>query len=192
MCPMPGDDVTPSVIPTLRPSHHSGPGYVAKPKAADFEMDEPLRAAAARWLNLVPAGKPHVAPGIGEGCSRSRCENTRAAAPVIRLRPCGRPGSSPPEGSRRRRSGSRRSCSPRRRCGGLGILRMHGRPPRRRPTPIRHLPRRFGALRSRCTGRAGSRRRANASIKLLNFGQPVRSCVDATRPGQGLARSGQP
>ncbi len=55
MCPMPGDDVTPSVIPGPRPSHHSGPGYVANPKAPDFELDKPLRESAARWLNLVPA-----------------------------------------------------------------------------------------------------------------------------------------
>ncbi len=56
MCPIPGGDVTSSVIPGPRPSHHSGPGYVANPKARDFELDEPLREAAARWLNLVPAG----------------------------------------------------------------------------------------------------------------------------------------
>jgi tetratricopeptide (TPR) repeat protein len=55
MRPVPGDDVTPSVIPEPRPSHHSGPGYVANRKAPDFELDEPLRNAAARWLNLVPA-----------------------------------------------------------------------------------------------------------------------------------------
>src|SRR5271154_6659536 len=54
MCPMPGDDVAPSVVPGPRPSHHSGPGYVANPKAPDFELDEPLRGVAARWLNLVP------------------------------------------------------------------------------------------------------------------------------------------
>jgi tetratricopeptide (TPR) repeat protein len=58
MCPMPGDDVTPSV-PGPRPSHHSGPGYVANPKAPDFELDLPLREAAARWLNLVPAEHRH-------------------------------------------------------------------------------------------------------------------------------------
>jgi tetratricopeptide (TPR) repeat protein len=57
---MPGDDVTPSAIPEPRPSsHHSGPGYVANPKAPDFELDEPLRNAAARWLNLVPAEHRH-------------------------------------------------------------------------------------------------------------------------------------
>jgi tetratricopeptide (TPR) repeat protein len=55
MCPRPGDDAAPSVIPGPWPSHHSGPGYVANPKAPDFELDGPLREAAARWLNLVPA-----------------------------------------------------------------------------------------------------------------------------------------
>ena len=59
MCPMPGDDVTPSVTPRLRPSRHSGPGYVANRKAPDFEPGEPLRGAAARWLNLVPAEHRH-------------------------------------------------------------------------------------------------------------------------------------
>lgn len=45
MCPMPGDDVTPAVVPGPRPSHHSGPSYVANAKAPDFELDEPLREA---------------------------------------------------------------------------------------------------------------------------------------------------
>ena len=48
-------DKTPSVIPAPRPSHHSGPGYTANPKARDFELGKPLTEAAARWLNLVPA-----------------------------------------------------------------------------------------------------------------------------------------
>jgi tetratricopeptide (TPR) repeat protein len=52
---MPSDDVTISVTPKPRPSHHAGPGYVANPKAPDFELDDSLRDAAARWLNLVPA-----------------------------------------------------------------------------------------------------------------------------------------
>jgi tetratricopeptide (TPR) repeat protein len=34
---------------------------VANPKARDFELDAPLREAAARWLNLVPAGHRHDA-----------------------------------------------------------------------------------------------------------------------------------
>jgi tetratricopeptide (TPR) repeat protein len=56
---MAGDDVTHSVIPRPRPFHHSGPGYVANPQAPDFELDDPLRDAAARWLNLVPAEHRH-------------------------------------------------------------------------------------------------------------------------------------
>ena len=56
---MPGDDVTPSVTQAPLPSRHSGPGYVANPKAPDFEPGEPLRGAAARWLNLVPAEHRH-------------------------------------------------------------------------------------------------------------------------------------
>jgi len=59
MRPRSADDVTPSVIAGSRPSHHSGPGYVANPEAPDFELDKPLRGAAARWLNLVPAEHRH-------------------------------------------------------------------------------------------------------------------------------------
>jgi tetratricopeptide (TPR) repeat protein len=61
MCPMPSNDVTPPVSPRRWPAHHSGPGYVANPVAPDFELDEPLREAAARWLNLVPPGHRHDA-----------------------------------------------------------------------------------------------------------------------------------
>ncbi len=78
MCPMPGDDVTPSVIPRPRPSHHSGPGYVANPKAPDFEMDEPLRDAAARWLNLVPAGHRHDARESAKDVLETLREHTRS------------------------------------------------------------------------------------------------------------------
>src|SRR5579863_5820799 len=59
MCPMPGDEVTSSAVPGSRPAHHSGPGYVANPRARDFELDKPLKDAAARWLNLVPAEHRH-------------------------------------------------------------------------------------------------------------------------------------
>jgi tetratricopeptide (TPR) repeat protein len=59
MCAMPADDVTPAVIPGSRPSHHSGPGYAANPKASDFELDAPVKEVAARWLNLIPAGGRH-------------------------------------------------------------------------------------------------------------------------------------
>src|SRR3984957_2296992 len=56
---MPGDGVTSAVTAEPRPAHHSGPGYVANPKAPDFEPGEQLPGAAARWLNLVPAEHRH-------------------------------------------------------------------------------------------------------------------------------------
>ena len=59
MSSMPGDDETSAVTPGQRPAHHAGPGYVANPKAPDFEPGEQLPGAAARWLNLVPAEHRH-------------------------------------------------------------------------------------------------------------------------------------
>jgi tetratricopeptide (TPR) repeat protein len=78
MCPMPSDDVTPSVMPRPRPSRHSGPGYVANPKAPDFELDQPLRNAAARWLNLVPAGHRHDARESAKDVLETLGEHTRS------------------------------------------------------------------------------------------------------------------
>ena len=78
MCPMPGDNVTPSVIPGPRPSHHSGPGYVANPKAPDFELDQPLREAAARWLNLVPAEHRHDGRESAKDALETLREHTRS------------------------------------------------------------------------------------------------------------------
>jgi len=75
---MPRDDVTPSVIPGSRPSHHSGPGYVANPKAPDFEIDGPLRGAAARWLNLVPAEHRHDSRESAEDALETLEEHTRS------------------------------------------------------------------------------------------------------------------
>ena len=77
MCPMPRDDVTPSVIPGPRPSHHSGPGYVANPVAPDFELDKPLTEAAARWLNLVPAEHRHDAREPAKDVLETLREHTR-------------------------------------------------------------------------------------------------------------------
>src|SRR3984957_4559739 len=77
MCPMPGDDATPSV-PGPRPSRHSGPGYVANPKAPDFELGAPLREAAARWLNLVPAGPPHDGGAPAADVLQTLREHTRS------------------------------------------------------------------------------------------------------------------
>ena len=38
--------MTRSVVPGPRPSHHSGPGYVANAKAPDFELADP---DTVRW-----------------------------------------------------------------------------------------------------------------------------------------------
>src|ERR1700733_10267880 len=78
MRPLPGDDVTPSVIPGPRPSHHSGPGYVADPKAPDFELAKPLKDAAARWLNLVPAEHRHEGRESAQDALQTLREHTRS------------------------------------------------------------------------------------------------------------------
>ncbi len=78
MCPMPRDDATPSVIPRPGPSHHSGPGYVANPVAPDFELDAPLKQAAARWLNLVPAEHRHDAREPAKDVLETLREHTRS------------------------------------------------------------------------------------------------------------------
>jgi tetratricopeptide (TPR) repeat protein len=75
---MPGTDVTPSVIPGSRPSHHSGPGYVANHVAPDFDLDAPVREAAARWLNLVPAGHRHDVRESGKDVLETLREHTRS------------------------------------------------------------------------------------------------------------------
>src|SRR5215469_2234838 len=78
MCPMSGDEMTPSVFPGFRPSHHSGPGYVANPRAPDFELAEPLRGAAARWLNLVPAEHRHDSRESAKDALETLREHTRS------------------------------------------------------------------------------------------------------------------
>jgi tetratricopeptide (TPR) repeat protein len=70
--------VAPSGTPSPRPSHHSGPGYVANPVAPEFELDEPLRKAAARWLNLVPAEHRHDARESGQDVLDTLREHTRS------------------------------------------------------------------------------------------------------------------
>ena len=73
-----GDDVTPSVTPAPRPSHHSGPGYVANAKARDFEIHEPLKEAAARWLDLVPAEHRHEGRESAKDALETLQEHTRS------------------------------------------------------------------------------------------------------------------
>jgi tetratricopeptide (TPR) repeat protein len=75
---MAGDDVTTSVTPRPRPFHHSGPGYVANPLAPDFELDDPLRDAAARWLNLVPAEHRHDGRESAKDALETLREHTRS------------------------------------------------------------------------------------------------------------------
>ena len=64
--------------PGSRPAHHSGPGYVANAKAPDFELDKPLRAAAARWLNLVPAEHRHAGRESAKDALETLREHTRS------------------------------------------------------------------------------------------------------------------
>jgi len=78
MCPMPGDDVTPAVSPGHRPAHHSGPGFVANPKAPDFEPGPSLRNAAARWVNLVPAEHRHEGRESAKDALETLREHTRS------------------------------------------------------------------------------------------------------------------
>ena len=70
--------MTTSVIPGPRPSHHSGPGYVANDKGPDFELDAPLREAAARWLNLVPAEHRHEGRESAKDALQTLREHTRS------------------------------------------------------------------------------------------------------------------
>ena len=70
--------MTPSVTPAPRPSHHSGPGYVANAKARDFEIHEPLKEAAARWLDLVPAEHRHEGRESAKDALETLQEHTRS------------------------------------------------------------------------------------------------------------------
>jgi hypothetical protein len=62
MCPVPGDDVTPSVIPGPRPSRHSGPGYVANPKAPDFAAGARSRAPFGERFVLFQRNIENLCP----------------------------------------------------------------------------------------------------------------------------------
>jgi len=50
---------------------------VANPKARDFELDAPLKEAAARWLNLVPAGHRHDSGESAKDVLETLREHTR-------------------------------------------------------------------------------------------------------------------
>jgi tetratricopeptide (TPR) repeat protein len=51
---------------------------VANPVAPDFELDKPLKDAAARWLNLVPAGGRHDAREPAKDVLQTLREYTRS------------------------------------------------------------------------------------------------------------------
>ena len=51
---------------------------MANPKAPDFELDEPLRGAAARWLNLVPAEHRHEGRESAKDALETLREHTRS------------------------------------------------------------------------------------------------------------------
>jgi tetratricopeptide (TPR) repeat protein len=51
---------------------------VANPKAPDFEPGEPLKGAAARWLNLVPAEHRHDGRESAENALETLREHTRS------------------------------------------------------------------------------------------------------------------
>jgi tetratricopeptide (TPR) repeat protein len=51
---------------------------VANPVAPDFELDEPLKNAAARWLNLVPAEHRHHARESAKDVLETLREHTRS------------------------------------------------------------------------------------------------------------------
>ncbi len=56
---MTGGDTTTSVIRGSHPSHHSGPGYAEHPIAREFEVNDEVSEAAARWLDYVPSELRH-------------------------------------------------------------------------------------------------------------------------------------
>ena len=60
------------------PSHHSGPGYVTNRDTSDFELNDQLREAATRWLNLVPAEHRHYSPAAAERVLESLGEHARS------------------------------------------------------------------------------------------------------------------
>src|SRR6201999_3469065 len=106
MWSMPGDDVTPSVTPASQASRHSGPGYVANATARDFEIHEPLKEAAARWLDFVPAKHRHEGRESAKYALETLQEHTRSC-PDHPLGPCGWPIT--PIRPRPRRCGASRS-----------------------------------------------------------------------------------
>ena len=78
--PMTGDDPTSSVIRGSHPSHHSGPGYVEHPIAREFERNDEVTDAAARWLDYVPSEHRHRAAESDKGALETLQEHMRSCS----------------------------------------------------------------------------------------------------------------
>lgn len=72
------DHVTSLAGSTSSPSHHSGPGYATNRNTSDLELNDQLREAATRWLNLVPSEHRHYTPASSEKTLESLEEHTRS------------------------------------------------------------------------------------------------------------------
>jgi tetratricopeptide (TPR) repeat protein len=77
---MPGDNATSSVIRGPHPSHHSGPGYAENPIAREFELNDEVTDAVARWLDYVPSEHRHRAAKSDKGALETLQEHMRSCS----------------------------------------------------------------------------------------------------------------
>jgi tetratricopeptide (TPR) repeat protein len=77
---MPGDNATSSVIRGPHPSHHSGPGYVENPIAHEYELNDEVTDAVARWLDYVPSEHRHRAAKSDKGALETLQEHMRSCS----------------------------------------------------------------------------------------------------------------
>jgi tetratricopeptide (TPR) repeat protein len=78
--PMPGDNTTSSVIRGPHPSRHSGPGYAENPIAREFELNDEVTDAVARWLDYVPSEHRHRAAKSDKGALETLQEHMRSCS----------------------------------------------------------------------------------------------------------------
>ena len=184
--PMPNDGPTSPITRESHPSHHSGPGYAEHPIAREFEQTDEVTVAIARWLDYVPSEHRHRPAKSDKHALETLQEHMRTCSehPLRALWTAHRHLKEPST-----RSGSRPSCSRRRRSGIWSTSRMPGLPPRPQSKPTRIGP---GALApgGRALPAEPIQRLSQVPRRPAQIGQPVRPCMGATRPGQGLARSG--
>jgi len=77
---MPGDNTTSSVIRGPHPSRHSGPGYAENPIAREFELNDEVTDAVARWLDYVPSEHRHRAAKSDKGALETLQEHMRSCS----------------------------------------------------------------------------------------------------------------